>query len=743
MIRNIFSVLIIFSLIYLSFSNESATSVKKKTNDQFSAEAAMVYLNEIAKETHPIGSLENMRVRDYLVRTLREEGLTVKLDNGYVNTSWNPTFSRMAYVENVVATLKGSDPNAKKVVLAGHYDSVFEGPGAADDGYAIACMIETVKMLKDKSRKSDIVLLITDGEEMGLLGAKHYVENNDVSDVGVLLNFEARGNEGPGIAFEYSNNNAWLIEEMAKASKRPIANSMSYEVYKRMPNGSDFTIFADAGIQGINYAFIDGFSYYHNPVDNVENISWKSVQHTGENMYLMAKHFANYDFGEVPYGNASFFNFYGTLIHYSASADLFILIFTMFLLGFTFYRYSKHESVGFKSVALTTLSMLGMLVLCGGINYGLAEFVKMIYPQYSTFYSFHYYNHEWYLVAGIGLSLCISWWLGTKVIEKWGGKSAGLSAMLLIGLLAIVFYTAIPTGAYLMVFPLLALTVGMLLHDLFGLKKENWQAWLLSLGMLFVFTGVWSGLTHNLFLGFSLGALPGAVLPPVLFFFASYALLPDLWKKTDLLVPILGLSLFSYAMVNAHLKSKPTPREPLKSNLFFVTDNSTGKSYWATQDDYINAGHLDLLKDAEEGRLPRHLPYSRFKKESILNASRFKTEFIRDTLQTGNSVKYKVKNRKRSSKSYIVIDEVKNVDKLLVNGKLNSDFEEGRDGLYYSVLFGIGADSMTVEVVKRDSAVAVDAYINFSYQEAFMQEVLPKHIVRNNGFTYVGNKVSF
>ena len=108
MFRNIFALIFILALIYVSFSSESATSVQKKKKGQFSAESAAVYLNEIAKETHPIGSLENQKVRDYLVKTLRDEGLDVKVERGYINSSWRPTYMQMAYVENVIAVLKGS-----------------------------------------------------------------------------------------------------------------------------------------------------------------------------------------------------------------------------------------------------------------------------------------------------------------------------------------------------------------------------------------------------------------------------------------------------------------------------------------------------------------------------------------------------------------------------------------------------------------------------------------------------------
>jgi hypothetical protein len=649
----------------------------------------------------------------------------------------------MAYVENIIATLEGSDPEAKNVVIAGHYDSVFEGPGAADDGYAIACMIETVRMLKNIPRKNNIELIITDGEEMGMLGAKYHAENNDLSNTGILLNFEARGNEGPGIAFEYSDDNAWLISEMAKASKRPIANSLSYEIYKRMPNGTDFTIFKNGGVQGINYAFIDGFSYYHNPADNIENLSLESVQHTGENMYRMVKHFSNFDFSTPKKGNASFFNFFGNLIHYPSYLDVYLLILFLCLAGITVYRYLKQSEVKMTSILIGLLAMIGILVLVGVLNFSMVYLVKKIYPQYSTFYSFHYYNHEWYLLAGLGLTLLASWWPISKLVKRYGFKNMGLSAILLLAILSMLLFIYVSTGVYLMMYPMAALTIGLLLSEMYQLKEKQWQSNLLAIGMLSVFIGLWSALSHNLFLGFSLGIIPAAVLPTAIFCFATVGLLPGLWKEKEYLIPILGICLFSYSLINAHQRSQPTQKEPLNSNLFFVADRSTGENYWASRNYHINEGHLNLLNGAEKGKLPNHLPFSRLLKKSKLNANSWASVFKMDTIPNTSSTIIKVKNPKRAGKSFIILNEIENVQKILIDGQLNNEFKEGASGAYYTALYGIGLDSMEVEVVKRDITKPVEAYINFSYQEPLRTEYLPYKVVRNDGFTYISDLVKF
>ena len=70
----------------------------------------MDYLNVIAAETHPIGSRANQKVRDYLVQELEGLGLETKVESGLVHLPYSGNYNRSAYVENVIATLPGSEP---------------------------------------------------------------------------------------------------------------------------------------------------------------------------------------------------------------------------------------------------------------------------------------------------------------------------------------------------------------------------------------------------------------------------------------------------------------------------------------------------------------------------------------------------------------------------------------------------------------------------------------------------------
>ncbi len=700
----------------------------------------MDYLRVIAAETHPIGSNANQKVRDYLVEELTALGLSTFIESGHIKVSWGGNYKRSAYIENVIATLPGSDPNGKVVALAAHYDSVFEGPGAADDGYAVASMIETVKLLKDQPRKNDIQLIITDGEEMGLLGARYHVKKNDMANVGILLNYEARGNEGPCISFEWSDNNAWLVREMKKSSIRPIASSLSYEVYKLMTNDSDFTAFQDNELPGINHAFIDGFSYYHNPADNIENISLESVQHTGENMYLMTKHFANYDFSEIEKGNASFFNFYGLLIHYPSSWDLFL----MMLLGIVYivmaFTAHKQEDFSVLSIGKALLLIILAIILIGAINFGLSTLLKSVYPQYATFYSYHYYNHEWYFITGLGVSLTVLVMMSRWIIPSVGRSAHGHALFILMALLSIALYATMTTGTYVMLLPALGFGLSIMLTS--ATRKEDKKTWLIPLIYIFFLVGLWTFLSHSLFLAFSLDILPGAVLFFSIAVISTMYLIPSIWNSDGRNIILgTGLLLIFGSLVIAHIKTTPSEREPLLTNLKYVYDTENQKNYVATFDDHIHEGHLGLLDDAVQKRLPRPLPYSAFYKEIDIDLSSYQSTVRRDSVELQNVQQYTIQQPKRANIAYVSIPDVSNVDSLFFNGKFQIKVDHEKQKNYYTTVYGFGLDSLQVKMTMLDQSKPIKAYINMEYSELPEEKAVPHGMAWHDPVTVVSHVI--
>jgi hypothetical protein len=172
-------------------------------------------------------------------------------------------------------------------MLASHYDSVHAGPGIADDLHAAAIAIETARSIlaAPKPPRHPVLLLFDEGEEVGLLGAQAFVDEHPrAADVAVVVNAEARGSTGLSAMFQTSDGNAELVRTFIDAAPRPRATSLAYEVYRRMPNNTDFTVFAEHGLPGLNFAFIDGVEHYHTPLDDLAHLDPGSLQHQGESV---------------------------------------------------------------------------------------------------------------------------------------------------------------------------------------------------------------------------------------------------------------------------------------------------------------------------------------------------------------------------------------------------------------------------------------------------------------------------
>jgi len=273
---------------------------------EFSAERAMAHVEQIAQRPHPVGSADHDRVRDYLVAALEGLGFKVERQNAVVRRG--TTTVRMARVENVMARVAGTSSTGA-VLLASHYDSVPAGPGAADAGSGVAAILEAMRALKTgPAPRNDLILLLTDAEELGLLGARAFVEQHPwAKDVRMALNFEARGTYGPAWMFEASAGNGAVVAEWASLVPKPAGSSLTYEVYKRLPNDTDFTEFKRLKAAGLNFAFVGGVERYHTPGDSVAALNRGSVQHHGETALRLARRFGSMDLGAIQAHDAVYF----------------------------------------------------------------------------------------------------------------------------------------------------------------------------------------------------------------------------------------------------------------------------------------------------------------------------------------------------------------------------------------------------------------------------------------------------
>src|SRR6185436_3004606 len=120
-------------------------------------------------------------------------------------------------------------------------------------------------------------------------------------------NLEARGSNGPAIMFETSADNRALVDVYAHAPK-PVGTSFAVEIYRRLPNDTDFTSFREAGFLGLNSAYIDGAAVYHAPTDTPEAMDRDSLQHHGSNALAVTRELGSRDLSTLRGGgDATYF----------------------------------------------------------------------------------------------------------------------------------------------------------------------------------------------------------------------------------------------------------------------------------------------------------------------------------------------------------------------------------------------------------------------------------------------------
>jgi len=260
----------------------------------FSAGRAMVDVVAMAPVPHPIGSAANHAVRDHLFtrmtalslspRIQRDESIATRLVGGQSYVSGG-------VVENVIGILQGRDRAAPALTLMAHYDSVPGSPGAADDITGVASILEIVRALEAGPRPArDVMVVITDGEEAGLLGARAFFADDPLAArAGFILNLESRGGGGRASMFETGAANGRAIDVFRRTAVRPQANSLTEFVYKLLPNDTDYTVARKRGLPGFNYAFIGRQFDYHSPSSTIAALDQGSVQHIGDEVLGTAR----------------------------------------------------------------------------------------------------------------------------------------------------------------------------------------------------------------------------------------------------------------------------------------------------------------------------------------------------------------------------------------------------------------------------------------------------------------------
>ncbi|MDF4201741.1 M28 family peptidase [Maribacter sp. SA7] len=544
---------------------------------EFSTDRALKHVKEISKEPHGVGFPAHTTVRNYITAELQKLGLETSLQEGYTAGDWG----NLSKAENILARIKGSQPG-KALLLLSHYDSnPHSSLGASDAGSGVATILEGVRafLKTNTTPKNDIIILISDAEELGLNGADLFVDKHEwLKDVGLVLNFEARGSGGPSyMLMETNRGNSKLISEFIAANPEfPVANSLAYSIYKMLPNDTDLTVFREDGdVEGFNFAFIDDHFDYHTQIDNYERLDRNTLAHQGSYLMPLLSHFSNSDISNLKslddnvYFNVPFFK----MISYPFSwimpmLGIAILVFIVLLIsGF------RKKVLNGKDILKGFIPVLFTLVVNGIVGFYSWQFLKWVYPAYNDILHGFTYNGHAYIFAFTLFSLgtCFYAYYRFRVI-----KTANLLVtpfiiwIIICGLVAVYL-----KGAAFFIIPLYSFLVAFYVH----INQKNPDAFLLVfLGIPAVF--IFAPFVQMFPVGLGLKMMVASTLLTTLIFFLLLPLVTKYRKKGAL--AFLSFLLFAGYMVSAHMHSSFTKERPKPTSLLYVLDTDENTAKWAT-----------------------------------------------------------------------------------------------------------------------------------------------------------------
>jgi len=327
----------------------------------FSAVRAEAILNGLLKENvpHVSGSPFNTVVRNRVVAHLESSGYEAQYQSRF---HCNPEFGSCSPVDNIIAVKPGSE-GKHAVLITAHYDSGWAGPGAADDGAGTSAILEIARMAADfPPFKNDIIFLLSDSEENGLLGADAFAEHHPLfGKVKAVINLEARGVTGPSAMFETGEGNRSIIRMFSKSVDRPVANSLIYEIYKTMPNDTDYSVYKRKGVMGVNFAFAQGVPVYHSAIDDIDHLDLGSLQHHGDNSWGMLKALGERNIGAITSReDAGYVDIFANrLVHYPVSITggvaLFLGVLVMIAIFIAFRREFRFRQLRWGLLAIPFL----------------------------------------------------------------------------------------------------------------------------------------------------------------------------------------------------------------------------------------------------------------------------------------------------------------------------------------------------------------------------------------------------
>ena len=608
-------------MVYLSIARIEAPPVvgANAAASEFSAARAMRHAEAIGQAPHPIGSSEHTKTREYIQAELTALGVTPQVQTTTVVSpgASMPGAGRRVQagtVNNVIGRLNGTGAGRAVMVMA-HYDSAQTSSGASDNGASVAAMLETLRALKAKpALKNDMIFLFTDAEETGLLGARAFVSEHPWSrDVAAVLNFEARGTTGPSLMFETSNENGWLIRQLAQSAPKTIASSLFAEIYKRLPNSTDFGVFKEAGYSGLNFAYTDGFAHYHTLSDNVENLDQRSLQHQGNYALALSQALGNADLDQTKAPNEVYFSVPGLfLVHYSEKWVRPLAAIVLFMLAGVLWLGLRKQHLKISGMILGFFALFASGIAASVVVTLVNLIVRNFHSEYRLILQGTTYNNELYVISFVSLTIAVVLALHNLFRKRISIANLMAGGAIWCAILMGVTSWLVPGVSYLFTWPLLFSLVAF--GIVFALSTPN----SLPAKYLPVFAiatvpaiALLVPIIYLLSLGLSLSLFRAVLILIVLVLALMLPMIEFVARANKWVVPAIALVVGIIFVVQGHRTTHYTKNHPKPTDVFYAVNADNNTAVWASANPRDEWTSQFFPEGAENSPIPDYVSFPR------------------------------------------------------------------------------------------------------------------------------------
>jgi Peptidase family M28 len=570
----------------------TAPSSSDAPAEAFSAARAMTHISAITDDPRPVGSAQHSEAKAYLLDQLGSLGWRTEVQQsiGMFDFGVDGTQS-IAAVANVIATKPGTAPTGT-VLLTAHYDTVVGSPGAADDGIGVGTLLETARALGSAvAPRNDVMILLTDAEEVGLLGAEAFVRER-ARELGtvVVLNHEARGAGGGPMTFRMSSPNSELIEVLAGAPG-VFADSSSEATFEALPNDSDFTPFEQGGLYGYDTAIMADGAYYHSPIDDPAHLSAASLQQMGDTTLAMTRELAGMDLAAIGRGGEEIVTALPSgLLWYPQSLEIPLAIGVLVLAAVLVWVLRRRGALTLPRVALSAVASVVVLVIAGVASYAVWRLALLIDPAQASVVVGEPYRPVLYRLAMLFAGLAAVLSLFALVRRRLGAVGLAVGMLVVLTVAGVLLAFTLPGVSGAAVQPTLVVAAGAVVAVLLPERRTLASAgvYLIALAVAAIMLGpaVW--------IGFDIGLNAGPLSAVLFAMFVTLALplIEVAWplpaatmprrKLRRAAVPVLLVVLTAALTATGLVVNREGATDARQETVVYSVDADTKQAQWAS-----------------------------------------------------------------------------------------------------------------------------------------------------------------